>query len=439
MNKQTNFLVFTRIVMKPKSLKSLFVFLLISTCNVGSAQTLKQKEKNLKAFTELSGYVRFFYPSDEVTKVNWDLFSLYGVHRVMSAKNDQQLIRELKALMLPIAPTVIIDSLPISKKDVLSKIVPDNVAEYELVNWVHRGLSLPGGSSLYKSQRNIRDTVATSYVDYPLSTIKIDKVMNGDYEFTVEVSADESDCKNYKLFIGAFDGSTQLKNKSTTHIGPKSFQYKFLGNFGKGTNFVNLTLRLPKSRVVKINKPKISIKVGKSPKMFDFKEPFDQNKAAEDIYLTIAEDKKFYQTPAASISDIVSLKLGKNLYAAILSSLYATSTSTYPHVDSLVFIAFKKKLKDNWVNKPLEYSQDARFANIVTVWSILKFAFPYWKDTNTNPRKLFSFFFTKTIKDKTNQDFLETLRLMSAKLNDGHMGINYSGSDRLQENFSLKV
>jgi len=407
--------------------------LLIFTSSIGFTQTVKQKEKNVKAFAEISGNIRLFHPSDEVAKVNWFLFSLYGVHQVLRAQNDHELIRELKSLILPIAPTVIIDSVPISKKDMLNKIVPDDLAEYKLVNWVHRGLSLPGGSPIYKSQRNNRDTVTTSYIDYPLSTIKTNKAIDGDYEFTVEVTGDESDCKNYKLFIGAFNGSKPLKNKSTTNIlSAKSVQYKFQGNIGRGTNFVNFILRVPKNRVVKINKPKI-IETGRSPRTFDFKEPYDQKKAAENIYLTIAEDKNFYQTPSTSISDIVSLKLGKNVYAAVPGSLYATSTATYPQVDSSAFIAFKKKLKDNWMNKPLEYNEDARFANIVIVWSILKYAFPYWEDTNTNPEQLFSFLFARTMEDKTNQDFLETLRLMSAKLNDGHMGINYSGSDRVQE------
>ena len=81
----------------------------------------------------------------------------------------------------------------------------------------------------------------------------------------------------------------------------------------------------------------------------------------------------------------------------------------------------------------MKYSKEAQFANIVLTWSILKYAFPYWEDTKTNPDQLFSFLFNRTIADKNDLDFLETLRLMSAKLNDGHMGIFYDGPDKVQQ------
>jgi hypothetical protein len=421
--------------MNPNRLKSFFILLLISTYSIGSAQTLKQKERNLKAFSELYGYVRFFHPSDEVTKVNWFFFSLYGVHQVMSAQNDQQLIRELKALVLPIALSVIIDSVPISKHKALSKIIPEKLSGYKLVNWVHRGLALPyDDSSIYKSRRNNRDAIALNYIDYPLSTLKLDETIDGRYELTVEVTGDTTDCNQDNLFIAAFDGAEQLKNKSNRNrITGKTTRYRFQGNLPKGEKNVNITLRVPKYRIVKINRPNIQVFSGDSKKTFEFNAPFEVRNAPVNIVLSIAEDKRFYFTKPASISDITSVKLGEKIYASIPAALYATETATYPKVDSISLIAFQKKIKDYWSKKPKEYGQETRLANLVITLSVLKFAFPYWEDTKTNPEKLFSFLFARTIKDNSNQDFLESLRLMSAKLNDGHMGISYSGSDRIEE------
>ncbi|NQX38370.1 hypothetical protein HQN84_05905 [Pedobacter steynii] len=420
--------------MNPNRLKPFFVLLLILTYSITSAQTLKQKERNLKAFSELYGYVRFFHPSDEVAKLNWYFFSLYGVHQVMSAQNDQQLIRELKALMLAIAPSVVIDSVPIAKHRVLSKIIPEKPSEYQLVNWVHRGLALPNGSPLYKSQRNNRDTIALNYIDYPVSTLKLDETIHGRYEFTVEVTGDETDCNQNNLFIAAFDGTEQLKNKSNTNrITGKTIRYRFQGNLPKGGKNVNFTLRLPKHRIVRINRPNIQVFSGEGKKTFDFEAPLEGSNAPVNIVLSIAEDKRFYFTKPASISAITSIKPGENIYASIPGTLYATKTATYPKVDSVSFIAFQKKIKDYWSKKPKEYAQEARLANLVITLSVLKFAFPYWEDTKTNPEKLFSFLFARTIKDNNNQDFLTSLRLMSAKLNDGHMGISYAGSDRIEE------
>lgn len=420
--------------MNPNRLKPFFILLLILAYSIGSAQTLKQKERNLKAFSELYGYVRFFHPSDEVTKVNWFFFSLYGVHQVMSAQNDQQLIRELKALMLPIAPSVIIDSVPILKHRALSKVIPEKPSEYKLVNWVHRGLALPNGSPFYKSQRNNRDAVELNYTDYPLSTLKLDETINGRYELTVEVTGDETDYKQNNLFIAAFDGAEQLKNKSNTNrVTGKTIRYRFQGNLPQGGKNVNFTLRVPKYRIVKINRPNIQVFSGEGKKIFDFKAPLEASNAPVNIVLSIAEDKRFYFTKPVSISEITSVKPGRKIYASIPGVLYATETATYPEVDSISLIAFKKKIRDYWLKKPKEYSQEAGLANLVITLSVLKFAFPYWEDTKTNPEKLFSFLFARIMKDNNSQDFLTSLRLMSAKLNDGHMGISYSGADRVEE------
>jgi hypothetical protein len=419
--------------MKANTVRLLALTTLIFTCSFGHAQSPDQKERNLKAFGVLYGQVRFFHPSDEAAKINWHFFSLYGARQVINAQNDVQLIRELKALFQPIAPSVVIDNHTIASKKVLSSIVPDKITPYKLVNWVHHGLSLPGGSDKYTSGRNNRDTVPITYVEYPLSTITLDKATGGRYDFTVEAIGDSLDCDKYRLFISALNNGKQLKNMSSTTLNGKWQSFQFTGNFERGTTSVNLIFRIPKSRYVRINKSQISFKDGDSIKTPRFRDKLNRQAGKQDIYLTIAEDKKFFPTKVTSISDIIPLKLGEGLYAMVPSVLYGTPTSTYPQVDSTVFNSFKKKLKENWVNRPLKYSKEVQYANIVITWSILKYAFPYWNDTNTDPDQLFSFLFNRTITDKNDLDFLETLGLMSAKLNDGHMGIYYDGPDRVQQ------
>lgn len=419
--------------MKPYSLCLFILSILTFYSSISAAQSDAQKERNLKAFATLYGQVRFFHPSDEAAKINWHLFSLYGAGQVLKAKDDVQLISTLKALFQPIAPAVAIDNHRISTKIVMNSIVPNQTAPYKLLNWVHHGLSLPSGSDKYTSGRNNRDTVPTSFVEYQLSTIKFDKAMEGRYDFTVEAIGDSLDCDKYRLFISAVNGVKHLKNNSSNTLSGKWQSYRFTGSFKEETTSVNLIFRTPISRNLRINKPQFNFKDGDSIKTLKFRDKLDKQAGGQDIYLTIAEDQKFFPTPIATISDIIQLKLGKGLYAKVPSVLYGTPTATYPQVDAAVFNSFKNKLKENWVNRPLKNSKEAQFANIVLTWSILKYAFPYWEDTKTNPDQLFSFLFNRTIADKNDLDFLETLRLMSAQLNDGHMGIFYDGPDKVQQ------
>jgi len=62
--------------------------------------------ENVVAFARLTGYVRFFHPTDAAAATNWDEFTVRGVRLVEQAPNADSLARTLRALFAPVAPTV---------------------------------------------------------------------------------------------------------------------------------------------------------------------------------------------------------------------------------------------------------------------------------------------------------------------------------------------
>jgi hypothetical protein len=57
--------------------------------------------ENLIIFGKLLGYIQYFYPSDEATKVNWEQFAILGVHSVENAQSAEELINKLNKLFQP--------------------------------------------------------------------------------------------------------------------------------------------------------------------------------------------------------------------------------------------------------------------------------------------------------------------------------------------------
>lgn len=109
-----------------------------------------RKVQNLRAFSKLYGYTRYFHPSDEAASINWDKFIYYGVQEVLNAQNSKELKATLQELFLPIAPTMEIyleGETP--KKNELPKKSNDNV----LVTWQHKGLGGISRNPAYKSMR----------------------------------------------------------------------------------------------------------------------------------------------------------------------------------------------------------------------------------------------------------------------------------------------
>ncbi|WP_043933835.1 hypothetical protein [Bacillus sp. EB01] len=70
--------------------------------------TAEKRYDNLAAFAKLYGYVRFYHPSDEAAKTDWDRFAVYGSAFVKDARNDIELKSKLEELFSPIAPTMTI-------------------------------------------------------------------------------------------------------------------------------------------------------------------------------------------------------------------------------------------------------------------------------------------------------------------------------------------
>ncbi|MHC0038853.1 S41 family peptidase [Pseudoneobacillus sp. C159] len=112
------------------------------------------QHENLYAFAKLYGYIKYFHPSDEVTELDWNEFAIYGVERVLPAKDTLKLEMILKELFLPIAPTMLIST---NQKELEQSLIkaPKSLEEYSLIAWEHSGVSGPNEevNSMYESKR----------------------------------------------------------------------------------------------------------------------------------------------------------------------------------------------------------------------------------------------------------------------------------------------
>ena len=115
----------------------------------------EQAITNLRAFTKLYGYVRYFHPSDEATQLDWDKFAIYGAGKVKNARTTDELAFTLEELFLPIAPTLQI-LRPNEKPRPVD--IPEHSGTVQSVTWQHKGLgvgvyNLYGDDSPYRSLR----------------------------------------------------------------------------------------------------------------------------------------------------------------------------------------------------------------------------------------------------------------------------------------------
>lgn len=141
--------------------------------------TQEQKINNLKAFSKIYGYVRYFHPSDEASELEWDRFAIYGVQEVKGARDNEELKKRLEELFLPIAPTLSLYLEVEAPKKSNSIKQKDGM----LIAWQYLGLNPDNDvNSVYKSKR-VQATIENGkyklgeekiFQDYP----KIDEPIN---------------------------------------------------------------------------------------------------------------------------------------------------------------------------------------------------------------------------------------------------------------------
>jgi hypothetical protein len=69
----------------------------------------KTEMNNLVAFAKLYGYVRFFHPSNQALKTDWDYFAVKGIKEIEQAKDSVELFSILQKLFSLVAPSMKMD------------------------------------------------------------------------------------------------------------------------------------------------------------------------------------------------------------------------------------------------------------------------------------------------------------------------------------------
>lgn len=113
--------------------------------------------ENLVAFTRLFGYVRYFHPSSEAARSDWNEMAVSGVCAVESAATAAELVSALNDLFHPIAPTVRIFEAGHAPAAPVELMPPAGAKNLRLVAWKHHGLGNEDSNSVYVSERIRRE------------------------------------------------------------------------------------------------------------------------------------------------------------------------------------------------------------------------------------------------------------------------------------------
>jgi len=419
-------------------MRLLFTLCLVIASLTGSTQT-QQQIRNLTTFSKLYGYVQYFHPSDEASKIEWQSFAIYGSQKMLQVKDDHELISTLNEIFLPIAPTVKISSKENLKFDV-SDITPHSLIGYTPVYWQHIGLKLPYFDNIYNSIRINRIN--------PISEARIRQ-----NAFAIISPVDVSPYKG-KKFILSINAKSNIKDlvlkpyldklifvkESVTLNNEK--QYIFDGVFDAESNFFTLAIEINlSSGTLDINKITLQL--------IDNSRELNIPVAEKMVALNQLDSKidsriiRFFKCQGNAklfdgqlkIGEFITQSLVPGIKCTVPLVLYGNEKHTYPKVNEGNVAELIKYAYESWPrDKNGDFSISGsdlsiRLADLVILHNILKHAYPYWDDASLNADEIWKAGILKVFSDKTDQDFLKTLKWIANSLNDGHMFVDLYGDN----------
>lgn len=425
-----------------------------------TAQVSKeQKVSNLNTFAKVYGYVRYFHPSEEAFRVNWDQFLYYGVKEIENAGNSEILKEKLKSLFNPIAPSVLISGEKEAITFDLRSITPLGSTFNLPVTWQHFGYGVEPG--YYKSIRTNR--MVTS----------IDLSSNGTGHLSNDINAVPFQGKKIRLSanLKANVNSEQVKmwlrvdksDKTMGFLESKPIKtsgwtsYQLIGVVDKDAKTIVYGAFLKGMGKMWLDNFNLEVEENGSWTKVPIKnasfESFDQDKPkdwmlgspgynykliTEDVpdgkNALLIEDNTIYKVEKeifvekAKFGETIKKGVGNDLSVAIPLVLMGDKLNTFPIADSLELNALNAAILRVQPDKVTDQDPYVRLAGIIITWNIFQHFYPYHSEVKSDWQAELSKALFAAYKAKTSDEYLELLGLMTEKLKDGHISIRGSNT-----------
>lgn len=130
----------------------------------------------------------------------------------------------------------------------------------------------------------------------------------------------------------------------------------------------------------------------------------------------------------SDIPNSIKADLGSGISANIPSVVFADSRGTLPHIESNT----ETKIDSLKPLKPLFSGNDraTRLADIALAWNVFEHFYPYFDEVKVDWSKVLPEFLKMAATDTDEMEFIKTLQMLVARLQDGHGSVNFGNYAR---------
>ncbi len=438
-------------------MKTIILLLILSVLCI-SCNSTDRKVENIRTFTKVYGYVRWFYPGDEASSIDWNRFAVYGIQKVENARNQKELKNILQELFKPIAPALIIDDTTLVKNFDIKSITPLDTSLNKPVYWLHYGVYLGDKSNIYKSMRINKDTTWRNHICLLNGLSDISKYLGKE----MKIVATMKSCANTegKIFLVAnsikyifLDYIDILCRKGNIfNIKDEWGKYEIAFRVNQNDTYLAFGIGIDKAAGVYLSDITLMLNednIWKPVKTFnldmdemswetnDFSFDFTSNDKQQIKNKHVIKIVPKAPTNTTSIGSYIRKNIGNNLICEMPLALYSNKKHTFPVSDTLSLKSLKEQLSqisDSTLNTG---NIGVRLANVIIAWNVFQHFYPYFDVIHIDWDKELSIALSNAYNSFTNIDDYKNLSQMVAKLEDGHGWVNNEKIDQWAPPFSI--
>ena len=400
-----------------------------------------RKIENLKTFSKLYGYIRYFHPSDEAASINWNKFLYYGIEQVAKAKNSVDLKNTLDSLFLPIAPSIDIFFAGETPGEFDQA---ENIDDLVLVSWQHRGVRA-NPNPMYKSIRLGRINRIFNWRFGIFQNSKMYDFGNKKFKLSAKVRTSENSKGEIEI-LGYAPNSGKYYYRAETFENEEWEQFILEDEFREGISSFILTIRLKEKGKIFIDDLEFQLE-----KSEDNLQPFsisnNQNWNANGLAYKYNIEKSENKTSIVIQSsdefeynslfkehgkgnELITKELGSGIKCRFPIALYLPREQ--PKKFSQLFIGLKNKIDQVHLEVNTAQQEVTRIGAVITAWNIFQHFYPYFDVVQTDWDSVLLQTLIDVQDNQDERDCLITLRQITAALQDGHARVMHSSEGKLK-------
>lgn len=442
--------------------KASITFFMKELPNYDSAFDISKKSlENLVALFKLYGFVRYFYPNDECSAIDWEKFLLKAIPFIEKSNSNDELLLNLKKLFSPIAPALIIYPSQKHKDYKNYKFNSENSIPNIALCYRHDGFPVQGNNPYISSQIVNIYAPQNRAEGAVVQIINAEKYRGKKLKFICMAKSDLYNSASQGQLWLRFDmqGEKTIKvytNDANPIVENQWKEYSIEADIPENASFIRLGLILLGDGTVWFDNAKVFIEEkNKKLEEIEIKNPgFEQGNTGELVFgwkLASASEKAYYKAEitddisfmgkkslklSSDIENIISLpkegesfcaKINNDLEFIMPLTLQVDTNGTLPRPVLLDdFIPSTKP--DDFILSPED--RTSRLTIVAIFWNLIKH-FAYNLSNNIDLDSVLEQAIIKASKDENSEEFYITLKNISNCSNDNQAKVWYGKKDVL--------